>query len=66
MKTKILAPTIYPRDSEIKELKLNDKQVGDYMRAQRAHQNNVEFLSGFMAIYILAGTLSFAAFLAIF
>ena len=53
--TGISTPTLYPRDSEIKELKLTDEQVRDYMCKQRAHQNNVEFMSVFMPLYCLAG-----------
>lgn len=40
MRTHIKAPTLYPRDSEIKDLKLSPDQVDGYMRAQRIHQNN--------------------------
>jgi hypothetical protein len=54
-KTKIKAPTLYPRDSEIGELKLDDETVGDYMRAQRAHQNNVELMSVFMPLFLIIG-----------
>eukprot|EP00962_Isochrysis_galbana_P042757 scaffold16066_cov173-Isochrysis_galbana.AAC.1 len=54
-KTGIKAPTLYPRDHEIKMLKLSDKQVRDYMVAQRAHQNNVEFTSVFMPLFLVAG-----------
>ena len=41
--TKIKAPILYPRDSEIKELNLTPEQVLKYYRAQRVHQNNVEY-----------------------
>tara|TARA_B100001175_G_C19104610_1_gene446788 strand:- start:110 stop:565 length:456 start_codon:yes stop_codon:yes gene_type:complete len=53
--TKIKAPTLYPRDSEIKELDLKTEDVGKYMRAQRAHQNNVELMSVFMPIFLIIG-----------
>eukprot|EP00605_Chrysophyceae_sp_TOSAG23-4_P002344 GSChrysophyteH1.ASY1.ANO1.2592.1 assembled CDS len=53
--TGISTPTLYPRDSEIKDLRLTDEQVRDYMCKQRAHQNNVEFMSVFMPLYCLAG-----------
>ena len=52
--TGIKAPTLYPRDSEIKEKKLTDKQVDDYMRVQRVHQNNVEFLVCFIPLLVIA------------
>ena len=54
-KTKISAPILYPRDSEIKALNLTDDQVLNYYRAQRVHQNNVEAMSVFMPIYLVAG-----------
>jgi uncharacterized MAPEG superfamily protein len=53
--TGIKAPTLYPRDSEIQKLKLTDEQVDGYLRAQRAHQNNVEVMSVFMPIFLVAG-----------
>ena len=53
--TNIKAPVLYPRDSEIKELKLTDTQVLNYYRAQRVHQNNVEVMSVFMPIFLIAG-----------
>jgi uncharacterized membrane protein YecN with MAPEG domain len=55
LKTGIKAPTLYPRDHEIKTLKLSDKQVWNYMVAQRAHQNNVEFTSVFMPLFLVTG-----------
>ena len=51
----VKTPTLYPRDSEIKALKMSDDDVHDYMCTQRAHQNNVEFTSVFMPIFLLAG-----------
>ena len=42
--TKIQAPTLYPRDSEISKLNLTEEQTDRYLRAQRAHQNNARFL----------------------
>ena len=54
-KTKIQAPTLYPRDSEIQKLNLNEDQVLNYYRAQRVHQNNVESMSVFMPIFLIAG-----------
>ena len=53
--TGIKAPTLYPRDSEIKKLNLSEQQVESYLRAQRAHQNNVEVMSVFMPIFLIAG-----------
>jgi uncharacterized MAPEG superfamily protein len=53
--TKIKAPTLYPRDSEIKELGLEKEDVEKYMRAQRAHQNNVELMSVFMPMFLIIG-----------
>jgi hypothetical protein len=53
--TKIKAPILYPRDSEIKELNLTPEQVLKYYRAQRVHQNNVESMSVFMPIFLIAG-----------
>jgi len=53
--TKIKAPTLYPRDSEIKKLQLNEEDVDYYLRAQRAHQNNVEFMSVFMPLFLIIG-----------
>jgi uncharacterized MAPEG superfamily protein len=53
--TKIKAPILYPRDSEIKKLNLNDEQVLNYYRAQRVHQNNVEVMSVFMPLFLIAG-----------
>ena len=56
--TGIKAPTLYPRDSEIKALQLKPEQVQDYLCAQRAHQNNVEVMSVFMPLFVLAGLFS--------
>jgi len=53
--TKIKAPTLYPRDSEIKKLQLKEEDVDYYLRAQRAHQNNVEFMSVFMPLFLIIG-----------
>jgi uncharacterized membrane protein YecN with MAPEG domain len=53
--TKIQPPVIYPNDSLIKELKLTDEQVDAYMRSQRVHQNNMEFLVSFSPIFLVAG-----------
>jgi hypothetical protein len=53
-KTGIQPPTLYPRDSEIKALNLSVKDVDSYMCAQRVHQNNVEFLSCYFPVMILA------------
>lgn len=53
--TGIQPPVLYPNDSLIKELKLTDEQVDNYMRAQRVHQNNMEFLCAFMPIFFVAG-----------
>ena len=51
----IKAPILYPRDSEIKELGLKKEQVLNYYRAQRVHQNNVEVMSVFMPLFLIAG-----------
>ena len=51
----IKAPILYPRDSEIKELGLSKEQVLNYYRAQRVHQNNVEVMSVFMPLFLIAG-----------
>jgi len=53
--TKIKAPTLYPRDSEIKKLNLSEDDVLKYYRAQRVHQNNVEAMSVFMPLFLIAG-----------
>ena len=53
--TKIKAPTLYPRDSEIKKLNLSEDEVLNYYRAQRVHQNNVEAMSVFMPLFLIAG-----------
>lgn len=53
-RTGIQPPTLYPRDSEIKALNLSAKDVDSYMCAQRVHQNNVEFLTCFFPVMILA------------
>tara|TARA_X000001036_G_C20549502_1_gene753777 strand:- start:447 stop:992 length:546 start_codon:yes stop_codon:yes gene_type:complete len=53
--TGISAPTIYPRDSEISKLQLSNEQVDQYLRAQRAHQNNVELTSVFMPLFLIVG-----------
>ena len=53
-KSGIQPPTLYPRDSEIKALNLSAKDVDSYMCVQRVHQNNVEFLSCYFPIMILA------------
>merc|ERR1712183_199295 len=55
IKTKIAAPTLYPRDSEIKKLRLTEQQVTDYTTGQRSHQNGVEFYSMFMALFLVVG-----------
>ena len=53
--TKIEAPILYPRDSEIKKLNLDEDQVLNYYRAQRVHQNNVEAMSVFMPLFLITG-----------
>jgi len=45
---------LYPRDSEIKVLNLSAEDVDSYMCAQRVYQNNMEFLTCFFPIMILA------------
>jgi len=54
IKTGIAPPTLYPRDSQIKALGLDERKVANYMCAQRAHQNNVEFTSVFMPLFLVA------------
>ena len=53
-KSGIQPPTLYPRDSEIKKLNLSDKDVDSYMCTQRVHQNNVEFLTCYFPIMMIA------------
>lgn len=53
-KTGIKAPVLYPNDKLITTLKLSDAQVGDYMRAQRVHQNNLEFLCIYFPMFLLS------------
>mmetsp|Transcript_35858 Transcript_35858/g.55928 ORF Transcript_35858/g.55928 Transcript_35858/m.55928 type:complete len:152 (-) Transcript_35858:696-1151(-) len=53
--TGIHPPTLYPRDSEIKALQLTEEQVQKYQRTQRIHQNNVEWLTLFYPLLIIAG-----------
>ena len=53
-KTGIKAPVLYPNDKLVSSLDLKESQVDAYMRAQRVHQNNVEFLSIFFPMYLLA------------
>ena len=53
--TGIRAPTLYPRDSEISKLQLSNEQVDQYLRAQIAHQNNVELTSVFMPLFLIVG-----------
>ncbi|KAI9332233.1 hypothetical protein BDR26DRAFT_869514 [Obelidium mucronatum] len=55
MATGIKAPSFYPRDAEIKELKLSPAQVENYMYAQRVHQNNMELFSFFLPVFLIAG-----------
>merc|ERR1711998_77099 len=55
MQSGIHPPTLYPRDSQIKTLKLTEDQVQSYNRTQRIHQNNVEWLVLFYPLLILAG-----------
>jgi hypothetical protein len=53
-KTGIKAPVMYPNDKLIANLKLSEHQVEEYMRAQRVHQNNVEFLCMYFPIFLLS------------
>ena len=53
----VKAPTLYPRDSEIKSLKLSDEDVHDYNCKQRAHQNSVEVNSVFLPLFMVAGAI---------
>ena len=51
----IKAPTLYPTDAQARELKLTPEQLNEYMNAQRAHQNQVEFSSAFLPLYYAIG-----------
>ena len=53
--TGIEPPVLYPNDDLVKTLKLSPEQVTTYLRAQRVHQNNVEFLTVFFPMLLLAG-----------
>ncbi len=53
-KTGIKPPVLYPNDKLITNLKLSETQVEDYMRAQRVHQNNVEFLCIYFPMFLLS------------
>jgi len=53
--TGIKPPVLYPNDSLIKELKLSPESVDAYMRSQRVHQNNIEFLVPFLPVFLIAG-----------
>ncbi len=53
--TGIKPPVLYPNDSLIKSLQLTEAQVDKYNRTQRVHQNNMEFLTVFLPIFLLAG-----------
>ena len=55
LSTKISAPILYPRDSEIKARNLTEDQVTAYYNAQRGHQNNVEFSATFIPMMMAAG-----------
>jgi hypothetical protein len=50
----IVPPTLYPRDAQVKSLSLSETQVDEYLRAQRVHQNNVEFLTVFFPIIMIS------------
>mmetsp|Transcript_21960 Transcript_21960/g.37055 ORF Transcript_21960/g.37055 Transcript_21960/m.37055 type:complete len:155 (-) Transcript_21960:168-632(-) len=54
-KTKIQPPVMYPTDKVISALKLKESQVDEYLRTQRVHQNNVEFLVTYFPILFLSG-----------
>ena len=53
-KFKIQPPTLYPRDSEVKAAQLTPEQLDEYMCTQRVHQNNVEFLSTYLPVMVIA------------
>lgn len=53
-KTGIKAPVLYPNDKLVASLKLTDYQVDEYMRAQRVHQYNVEFLCIYFPMFLLS------------
>jgi hypothetical protein len=54
-KTGIKAPTLYPTDKQITNLKLSPETVDTYLRIQRVHQNHMEFLVMYFPILLLAG-----------
>lgn len=53
--TGIKAPVLYPNDSLIKQLNLSPDQVDQYIRTQRVHQNNMEFLTVYFPMLLIAG-----------
>jgi uncharacterized MAPEG superfamily protein len=36
-------------------LKLSEAEVDHYLRSQRIHQNNMEFMSFFLPVFVVAG-----------
>ncbi|GMH65820.1 hypothetical protein TrLO_g14512 [Triparma laevis f. longispina] len=54
-KFNIKAPIQYPNDSLIKKNKLSEEDVNHYLCVQRAHENNVEFFSFFLPLYLITG-----------
>jgi hypothetical protein len=53
--TGIAAPTLYPTDKQIDQLKLKPAQVQTYLCAQRVHQQNVEFLVVYTPLLLISG-----------
>jgi hypothetical protein len=51
----IKAPLLDPPDSVVKDLKISDDDLHTYRCVQRAHLNNVEFISHFLPLYLIAG-----------
>ncbi|GMH51431.1 hypothetical protein TrST_g4614 [Triparma strigata] len=54
-KYSIKAPVQYPSDSLVKEKKLSKDDIHHYLCVQRAHENNVEFFSFFLPLYLVTG-----------
>jgi uncharacterized membrane protein YecN with MAPEG domain len=52
--TGIKAPVLYPNDKLVSNLKLSESQVDAYMRAQRVHQNNMEFMCVYFPLYLIS------------
>jgi len=57
-KTGISPPILYPRDSDVKDLKVKPQDLTAYLRVQRVHQNNVEYLVVVFPLLLIAGVYS--------